>query len=32
VKRAQDSTEIANRTLVGLFYDIASQQLTKISL
>ena len=32
VKRAQDSTEIANRTLVGFFYDIQSGQLTRISL
>ena len=32
VKRAQDSKEIASRTLVGLFYDIESQQLTRISL
>jgi hypothetical protein len=32
VKRAQDSAEIANRTLVGMFYDIESGQLTRISL
>jgi hypothetical protein len=32
VKRAQDSAEIGNRTLVGLFYDLASGQLTRISL